>query len=149
MTTYTIPGFSIVIDPMTDLATSFTPNTDFTIVAPDGVTGLTYTYDTPGMTDITISSGDYSAVVGGSSLPLSSAIATEAISLQWGAGNVTDILLFIFDIGGVETEFVMVLGGDALPVMNNLADYQAFDLLLTGDGQITTGPFAPSEFIPY
>jgi len=56
MTTYTIPGFSMVIDPITDVATSFTPNTDFTIVAPDGVTGLTYTYDAPGPgeTDITI-----------------------------------------------------------------------------------------------
>jgi len=148
MTTYTIPGFSIVIDPITDIATSFTPNTDFTIVAPDGSVGLSYTYDGSG-TDITITSPDYHATVGGNSIPLSSAIFTEAISLEWGGTNTTEIMLFIFDIGGVETEFVMVLGGDPLPTINSLAQFQAFDATITSDAQITTGPFAPSTIIPY
>ena len=151
MTTYTIPGFSVVFD-AGDQAIAFTPNTGFIIVAPDASTSFTYTYDFPAdplNNEITISNGDYSAVVGGSNLPLSSAIATEAISLQWGAGNTTDILLFIFDIGGVDTEFVMVLGGDALPVMNTLADFIAFDLTITGDGKITSGTNAPGMTIPY
>ncbi len=152
MTTYTIPGFSIVFDPITEDATSFTPNTDFTTVAPDASTSFTYTYDNPGdplNTEITISSNDYSATVGGSNIPLSSAIYTEAINLEWGGGNMSQILLFIFDIGGIETEFVMFMGGTPLPVMNTLADFQIFDATITGDDKITSGPFAPGVPIPY
>ncbi len=146
MTTYTIPGFSIVFT--ADTATSFTPNTDFTIVAPDGAAGLSYTYLTPGFTDIAISSPDYHATVGGSNIPLSSAIGAEAISLEWGAGNTTDILLFIFDIGGVETEYVMVLGGDPF-TFTNLAEFQLFDASITSEGQITAGAFVEGAIIPY
>ena len=149
MTTYTIPVFSIVWNDVTDLATSFTPSLQFTVVAPESVTGFTYTYDGPGSTEITVTSDDYIATIGSDNIPVSSAIGAEAISLDWGAGKTTQILLFLFDIEGVETEFVLVLGGDSLPEMNSVADIQAFSDSITGDGQITSGPFAPGTAIPY
>ena len=43
----------------------------------------------------------------------------------------------------------MVLGGDALPVMNTLAEFQAFDATVTTDVQVTSGPFAPGAIIPF
>ncbi len=148
MTTYTIPGVELVYDDVTDEAISFA-NTTLTLVAPDSATGFTYTYDGAGSTEVTITSGEYSftAQSGGTTVSMDDSFETEIIELSWGAGNVSYILLFVVSVSGVPTDFVVVLGGDPIGPINNLAEFMAFEATITGEGQITTGPFAPGETI--
>lgn len=155
MTTYTIQGYSRVMDWGTSTWTSFAV-AEMQIIRPDGLGDMTWHYQfidetmpNVGMVQVT----DYhslSAVVSRAGADgydlMGSAIHMERFvyALEWGAGKVTYIHALFQPMSG--EEFIFAMGGDTLPAITSLA--QLNTLLEGAQRWVLDGPFEGGNAIP-
>jgi Ca2+-binding RTX toxin-like protein len=148
MTTYTFNGYKTTQD-YTTSSINFTSlsSATLTLSVPDYVTDLSYNIVTPQsnwlpIVDLTFSYN--AAEAEGIPADLNSPdLVAELGAIEWGAGNVTYVLVLSTDALG--TAYIVELGGDSFPLMTSVAELN--DFLMT---QVTyVGPAdAASGFTP-
>ena len=147
MTTHTLSGYRFEFDGQG--GTMSIANVDLSIIVPDTVTGFSYTYVPGSSTSAAIDDSAFydQRIVGDGGIDLDRAALAlfedDVFFLEWGAGN----LSYIYNGEALPFDYAFVLGGDPLPVMNTVADANAFLSSITGEGPITSGTFAPDQTI--
>ncbi|ANT63794.1 hypothetical protein AYJ57_25300 (plasmid) [Salipiger sp. CCB-MM3] len=72
---------------------------------------------------------------------------TVIMQVSWGSGNTSTILGLSWDTGGdTASDAYFVLGGDPLPEITSVADWQNFDDMITSMG-LASGQYAPNRDI--
>lgn len=148
MTTYVLQGFSMTDNSVTDAITSVAPTT-LTITVPDGTNAFTYEtlFSSPDEFDgISITSPFYTIALDGVTY---SATQLDAYFgyVDWGAGN-TSYLLHL-NVLGSNIGYGFAIGGTPFSSPTTLAELQALDDSITGEGGVTSGPYAPGAFIDF
>jgi hypothetical protein len=126
-------------------------NTTFTFAGSNNNPSFTYAYNAPTDVSATLTGFNGTSTVShnGAEIPLSSASDVDVENITWGAGNQSQVALFIIQVGGEFRDFILQLGGTPLPTFNTLADFSAFEASVTGSGRVTSGPFAPGQTIQF
>lgn len=150
MTTYTFTGIATRwSDTDGDGAddTVAVSGTTLRVVAPDAEDSFVYSIlsedgesDFPDVDIHAINA--YSVAIDGVLLPDSARILVGEV--QWGGGKVSYLL--DFNLGGSE-ERIFQMGGDALPTIATVADFQNLQSSATFAGKVSSGPFAPGQEI--
>ncbi len=160
MTIHRFSGFAIGWDQTgaDDVAEEFRDLVTLTVAVPDNQTTFSYSLlpSDPGeIPEVDISSNDFltafndisadELVSGGDN------ITTFLGEIEWGAGNVTQLLIVeISDGPDFRTDLIFRLGGDALPTINSQASFDAFVNTITDEGAISgSSPFGPGKNIPW
>ncbi len=155
MSTHTLSGYRFEFNG--NGGTLSLADVDISIVVPESVTGFNYSYvlGSNGMPDefqtaIIDTSTFYDRSIsgdGGISLNRNDLDLFEdyVFFIDWGAGNRT----FLYSGFADPYDYAFAIGGDPLPVLNTVAEANAFLSSITGEGPITSGPYAPDQLIPF
>jgi len=146
MTTYTLTGFTTQDDSSREIV-EVNPAT-LSVVVADANTGFSYeilgaslenTFLDIRMTGMPV----YNFLVDG--VPVPEDWDLLAGQIEWAGGKVSSMIMFNDGTGG---SAFFQLGGDALPVISSLADFEAFKAMATGFTRIT-GDFADGKVIQF
>lgn len=166
MTTYTLSGGTAVYrSPATDAVVGV-DQTGITLelVVPDATATFSYTVnplapgDQPGGDETVNIAGDsYTLRINGVTYAPGTEPEFSIFQVGWtDAGNVarsSTVLIpfletdFVPGLGNVQSDFIFVIAGDALPVLNTPADWTALEGGITGIA-VPTGAFGPGVDIP-
>ncbi len=163
MTIHTYHGLAVVREEMNgnDVVTEVQYGVRLTLGVPDSETTFSYTItnsppaNDPDLSEVDISINDFLAAFNDISIAQIESQGQSVISsigqVGWGAGKVTQILAFEVDNGdGSSTELYFRLGGDAFPVIDSVADWDAFDNSITSIGEIPgSSPLAEGKNIAF
>jgi len=166
MTTYTLTGIAVYYDASTD-DTAGVDNTDVTLelVVPDSTTSLSYTVnpaqpgDEPGDETVDIALDDYTVRINGMTIGADTGLDLQVsiFEVTWvdiSGSHTSTVLVPFFDqsinvpgLGAVLPDYIFVIDGDPLPVINTPAEWDALDASIIGIG-IPTGTYGPNTAIP-
>lgn len=145
MSTYTFTAFSATYDD--DGPTSFTPEVEIQIVAPDNA-WINYSIEETRKNDlprVSISENIYSITADGVSI--ANQPGDEYIGTITWNGKKTTILDIAIETGqNTTTDYFIVLGGAKLPNFRNLDEFDSFGSSITNFSK-ATGDFAPNQRI--
>jgi Ca2+-binding RTX toxin-like protein len=129
-------------DPVTEFQ-----NMEMRFVTP--VSGGSFSYTISGtppegdLPDVDIDSDDLLTAIDGDSLSaieeLDGPIQAQIGEVYWDDDSISQVMLFMVGTGEEAMEVIAQLGGDALPAMSSVADWNDFVAKLTGSGPIPTG----------
>lgn len=155
MTIYSITGTFTVFDnnSNTDDQVDAGPVT-LEIIAPEGSSFSYEEGETPPGDDLPVAILDTSQIIGArvDGVPLQSE-EELVLDVRWeqnGASRQTTVLvLFVEDspAPGLDNDFIFALGGDPLPLIENINDWNAFEDSIQSLGIPTSGPLAPGQNI--
>ena len=153
MTTHALDGLLLELDQATGQVVDV-GDVNLEWVVPDAVTTFEYTYDVPNIGDTDIDTSAFydlrlSDLIGNLLYDREALDLTEEaiFFLEWGPSNLT-YLLDLEDTS-LELNYTFVLGGDPLPVITTAAEANDFLDSITGEGEISSGPYAPDQPIPF
>lgn len=171
MTTLTLTGFAVSRDTtIADNVVDVRPM-EFEVVYPDGETGFTYIIENAppyGPDNLPIADEDLDTLnlrLGGLEVGLNESsfdVDSFFFDVSWVQGGAQSTTAFLYEIQNVapsdfgfsvpgfstiDLDFIYVLGGAPLPPINTIADWEAFESLITGLS-IASPPFAPGVEIP-
>lgn len=165
MTTHSFPSGITVFrstDGNDDVVGIDTTNVTLELVVPDGVTTFSYTVNPlgpgqqPGDETIDISVNDTDVRLNGSTA-LAQAADVSIFEVDWTNASSQSQTTFAFvleirdfshpTLGNVDADFIFVIGGDPLPAINSIADWNTFEGFIDDIG-IPGGNLAPGQNNP-
>lgn len=159
MTIFVTPGIGIVRDntQVNDPVVEVFGDISMRVVVPDATTSFTYSVlASPAneLAEVDVSSNALLEAINSVSIDelekTSVSVDTFVGQVEWGAGNVTQIMIIEVDDGDSSTEILLRLGGDALPTIATVADWNAFEGALTSVGPIpASSPLAAGKTIAF
>lgn len=165
MTIHILDGFAVVreVTQNSDFVSEIRSNVTLTAGVPDTTTTFSYTItnspppNDPGLSEVDVTANEILLTLNNISIDEivngGDAVNTFIGEVGWddnGTNKVTQILLLEIDHGdGEATELFFRLGGDALPAVNTVADWDNFDnTMITSIGEIpNSSPLAEGKNI--